>query len=122
MKNGKITSFTDLFAWKEGHKLVLMIYRATDVFPPKEQFGLISQMRRAALSVTSNIAEGFSRATVNDKVQFYTISQGSLTERQNQLLVAKDVEYLQNDDFKMIADQTVIVNKLINGLRRIKRK
>lgn len=122
MRDGKITSFTDLYAWQEGHKLVLQIYKITDSFPSKEQFGLTSQMRRAALSITSNIAEGFSRGTVNDKVHFYLIAQGSLTELQNQLIVARDIGYLGREDFKLIADQTVVVNKLISGLRRIKNK
>lgn len=122
MRDGKITSFTDLYAWQEGHKLVLMVYKATDSFPSKEQFGLTSQMRRAALSITSNIAEGFSRGTVNDKVHFYLIAQGSLTELQNQLIVARDIEYMQREVFKSIAEQTIVVNKLLNGLRRIKNK
>ena len=72
----KIKSFTDLNAWKEGHKLVLIIYRVTEKFPRKEIFGLISQMKRCAISITSNIAEGFSRNTNKDKYQFYCMSQG----------------------------------------------
>lgn len=70
----KIKSFTDLNTWKEGHKLVLMIYRITDKFPEKEKFGLISQMRRCVISFTSNIAEGFSRNTNKDKYQFYSMA------------------------------------------------
>ncbi len=116
----KIKSFTDLYAWKEGHKLVLMIYQVTENFPQKEIFGLTSQMRRCAVSITSNIAEGFSRSTNKDKYQFYSIAQGSLTELQNQLLITRDVEFLKVDTFDKIAKQTIIVNKLINGLKRIK--
>ena len=63
----KIRSFTDLVAWKEGHKLVLMIYDVTKSFPPAERFGMIDQLRRAIVSVTSNIAEGFSRRTAKEK-------------------------------------------------------
>lgn len=122
MKNAKIKSFTDLNAWKEGHKLVLMIYKITDNFPSKEQFGLTSQIRRAAVSVTSNIAEGFSRNTNKDKYQFYSISYGSLTELQNQLMIVRDVGYLDKKDFNKIANQTVVVAKLINGLKRIRNK
>lgn len=96
----KIKSFTDLRAWKEGHKLVLTVYNASDTFPQKEMFGLTSQMRRAAISITSNMAEGFSRATAKDKHNFYCMAQGSLTELQNQLLVARDVLYLDKDMFK----------------------
>lgn len=116
----KIKSFTDLYAWKEGHKLVLMIYRASEYLPQKEVFGLISQMRRCAVSITSNIAEGFSRNTNKDKYQFYSVAQGSLTELQNQLLIAKDVGFLKADEFGKIARQTIVANKLINGLKRIK--
>lgn len=118
----KIRSFTDLNSWKEGHKLVLMIYKATESFPQKEQFGLTNQMRRSAISVTSNIAEGFCRTTNKDKHQYYTMAQGSLMELQNQLLIAKDVLYLIKNDFRLLADQTIVVNKLIYGLKRIKDK
>jgi four helix bundle protein len=118
--NNKIRSFTDLNAWKEAHKLALMIYKTTENFPGKENFGLVSQMRRSAVSISSNIAEGFSRATAKDKYQFYSIAQGSLTELQNQLLIAKDVGYMLKDEFDEIARQTVVANKLINGLKRIR--
>lgn len=115
----KIKSFTDLNAWKEAHKLVLMIYKITEEFPQKEIFGLTNQMRRASVSISSNIAEGFSRNTNKDKFQFYSMSQESLTELQNQLLISRDVKYIKSDEFKSIAEQTVIVNKLIYGLKRI---
>lgn len=120
MVNKKIKSFTDLKAWREGHKLVLIVYRETEKFPKKEIFGLTSQMRRAAVSVTSNIAEGFSRNTNKDKCQFYSNALGSLTELQNQLLIARDVGYLERKLFFEIANQTIIVAKIINGLKRIK--
>lgn len=112
----KIYSFTDLNAWQEGHKLVLKIYSVTENFPNKEMFGLTSQIRRACISVTSNIAEGFSRVSYKDKINFYSMAQGSLTELQNQLLIARDVKYLDNNNFTDIAEQTVTVHKLINGL------
>ena len=116
----KIKSFTDLFAWQEGHKLVLMIYKISESFPTKEVFGLTNQMRRAVVSVTSNIAEGFSRNTNKDKVQFYSMAHGSLTEIQNQLVIARDIKYLKKEDFDKIANQTITVHKLITGLKRIK--
>ncbi|OGY22566.1 MAG: hypothetical protein A2113_04230 [Candidatus Woykebacteria bacterium GWA1_44_8] len=112
----KIRSFTDLNAWKEGHRLVLMVYKATEKFPRKETFSLVDQMRRPAVSITSNIAEGFSRRSLKEKTQFYSMGLGSLTELQNQLLVARDVGYLENTSLKGLADQSVIVHKLINGL------
>lgn len=112
----KIQSFTDLNAWQEGHKLVLQVYKATDRFPVKEQFALMSQMRRCAISITSNIAEGFSRQGKKEKIQFYYMARGSLTELQNQLLVAKDVNYLSKEEFLKIAEISVSVHKLLNGL------
>lgn len=114
--NGKIKSFTDLNAWREGHKLVLMVYSITKDFPKEELFGLANQMRRAAVSITSNIAEGFSRQSYKEKAQFYCTSQGSVTEVQNQLLIARDVKYISEVKFKEIADQTVVIHKLISGL------
>ena len=77
-------------------------------------------MRRAAISITSNIAEGFSRNTSKDKYQFYSMAAGSLTELQNQLIASRDLGYLQNDTFQEHGKQTVTVHKLINGLKRIK--
>jgi len=112
----KIRSFTDLNAWKEAHSLVLMIYRTAKHFPQSERFGLSNQIQRAAVSISSNIAEGFSRRTQEEKNHFYFIAQGSNTEVQNQLLIARDIEYIDKVNFKKIADQTVTVSKLINGL------
>lgn len=112
----KIKSFTDLHAWQEGHQLVLEIYKITRKFPADEKFGLVDQMRRCSVSITSNIAEGFSRRGNKEKIQFLHVSLGSVTELQNQLLVAQDITYISRDSFKQLAEKTVIVNKLINGL------
>lgn len=117
-ESGKIKSFTDLAAWKEGHVLVLGIYKTTKNFPKEELFGIVSQMRRCSVSITSNIAEGFSRQSYKEKVQFYSISQGSVTELQNQLLISKDVGYINEEEFKKIYEQTVKVHKIISGLIR----
>ena len=117
----KITKFTDLITWQEGHKLVLMVYKLTGTFPKEEKYGLVDQLRRAAVSITSNIAEGFSRQSSKEKVQFYTTSLGSLTEIQNQLIVSKDIGYLSKEEFVKIANQTVIVHKLITGLNKATR-
>lgn len=112
----KIKSFTDLIAWKEAHQLVLEIYGITKNFPKEERFGLTNHVRRAAVSISSNIAEGFSRNSQKEKVQFYRTSLGSLTETQNQLLIARDVGFLSKDEFTKIADRSVVISKLINGL------
>ena len=79
-------------------------------------FGLNSQIRRCAVSITSNIAEGFSRQSYKEKIQFYFVSLGSVTELQNQILIAKDVNYINKEQFQYIAEQSVKVHKIINGL------
>lgn len=118
MEDGKIKSFTDLNAWKEGHKLVLSVYSLTKKFPKEEIFALSNQMRRCVVSVTSNIAEGFSRQSAKEKIQFYSISQGSVTELQNQLLIARDVGFISEKEFSDVANLTVDVHKLIFGLMK----
>ena len=112
----KIITFTDLNTWKEGHKLVILIYQTTSKFPVKETYSLIDQMRRASVSVTSNLAEGFSRQGIKEKIQFYLMAKGSLTELQNQLHVAKDIGYLKEVYFNDLMNQAIIVHKLITGL------
>lgn len=116
MDRPKIKSFTDLLAWKEGHKLVLLVYKAVKNFPDKEKFGLSAQIGRAVISITSNIAEGFSRSTKKEKILFYRIAFGSLTELQNQLVIARDLGYINQSTFIQLADQSVKVGKLIQGL------
>lgn len=117
-ENTKIKSFTDLDAWREAHKLVLKIYEKTKEFPKEEMLCLVNQMRRCAISITSNIAEGFSRNSSKEKIQFYYISLGLSTELQSQLLICRDLKYIKNEDFNVVAEQTVKVCKIINGLIR----
>ena len=112
----KITSFTQLIAWQEAHKLVLMIYKATDSFPKKELFVLTSQMLPSAISITSNIAEGFTRMGKQEKRQFYYTAKASLTELQNQVLIAKDVGYIDKKIFDEVANQTIMASRLLSGL------
>ncbi len=116
LNKNNMKDFTDLKAWQEAHKLVLTIYLITKDFPKQEVFGLVSQMRRAAVSVASNLAEGFSRSSYKEKLQFYVISLGSLTELQSQLMISKDIDYLDKIKFSKIFAQSIIVHKIINGL------
>lgn len=118
----KIQKFTDLITWQEGHKLVLLIYKEIKSFPIEERFGLSDQMRRAVVSITSNVAEGFTRKSAKEKCQFYFIAKASLTEIQNQLLIARDVGYLNENAFSKIAEQSVVVNKLLSGLLKSTRE
>jgi four helix bundle protein len=116
VENKKISRFTDLFAWQESHKLVLRIYAATRSFPKEELFGLTNQMRRAAVSITSNIAEGFGRHSYKEKVQFYHLAKGSINEVKNQLLIARDVNYLNKPVFEAILKQADISDRILQGL------
>jgi len=113
-----IKSFTDLHVWQEGHKRAVQVYVFTKTFPKEETFSLVDQMRRAVVSVTSNIAEGFGRQTYKEKVQFYYIAQGSLTELKNQLLIARDIGYGKKGDFQVLAEQANLAHKLLIGLIR----
>lgn len=118
MKDGKIESFTDLNVWKEGHKLVVMIYKITKSFPREETYSLIDQMRRAAASITANIAEGFGRQTYKEKVQFYYMAKGSLSELKNFILIAKDVGYLSQEHFVELVNQSNVVDRILQGFIR----
>jgi len=116
MNDGKIKSFTDLNTWEEAHKLCLYICSLTRNFPNKEKHVLISQMRRAAISMTSNIAEGFSRKSYANKGIFYSMAPVSNTELQNQILITRGLGYLAVPDYNALLKQCIIVNKLLNGL------
>ncbi len=111
-----ILSFRDLLVWQKGHQLVVIIYKITAKFPISEQFGLTSQLRRAVVSMTSNIVEGFSRKSIKEKIQFYYMSHGSLSELENQLLIAHDVGYLSTKEYESILLYVLEVGKLLNSL------
>lgn len=118
IENRKITSFTDLIVWRKGHELVVMVYNITKNFPKKETYSMVDQMRRAAASITANIAEGFGRRSYKEKVQFYYLSKGSLLELENFILIAKDVGYLSEEDFKSLVEKARIVDQLLQGFIR----
>ncbi len=114
--NRKIEEFTDLDAWIEGHKLVLLIYKITKKYPREELFSLVNQTQRAIVSYTSNIAEGFGRWSYAEKARFYLIAQGSLSEVKNQIIISKDLEYITSGEYVLIMDQIITTHKLIKGL------
>ncbi|MBY0384087.1 four helix bundle protein, partial [bacterium] len=101
----KINTFKDLIVWQEGHKLVIVLYETTKTFPRDELFALTNQIRKAGISITSNIAEGFGRETYRDKHHFYQMALGSILEIQNQLLIAKYVGYIVEEKFCVIMEQ-----------------
>ncbi len=115
-ENPKITDFKDLVAWQKAHRLAVDIYKSTESFPKSEQFGLTNQIRRAIVSVGSNVAEGFGRRTKADRVHFYDVARASLHEVQAQLLIARDVGYLGADAYANIEEKTVECHKILTGL------
>lgn len=118
MSEGKIRSFEDLEAWQIAHNLVLEIYQITKKFPKEELYGIVSQLRRAALSITSNIAEGFSRYHYNDKIRFYYNARGSASEARNCLILAKDLGYITQELMGSLLHSLERVLKVTNGLIR----
>lgn len=114
----RIKSFTKLIVWRKAHKFVLLIYQISEKFPKKEIFGLTQQIRRAVVSITSNIAEGFCRISKKEKIKFYYISLGSTAEIQNQLLIAYDLKYINREELNKAVRLSIEVSKLINSLIR----
>ncbi len=114
----EIKDFYDLDAWIKSHKFVLEVYNLTKDFPKDELYGLTSQLRRAAVSITANIAEGFNRYHFNDKARFYYNARGSVSEVQSFLFLAKDLVFITEDRFTVLFKDSVEINKLINGLIR----
>ena len=96
MKRPAARSFEDLVVWQRSHALVLEIYRATSAFPKTERYGLTSQLRRAAVSVPANVAEGFIKRSESEKARFVNIAQGSLQEVGYYLILARDLGYLRD--------------------------
>lgn len=93
MKRSPAKSFQDLIVWQKAHHFVLSIYKFTEYFPKSETYGLTLQLKRAAVSIPSNIAEGFKKKTKPDKARFMNIAQGSLEECRYYLILAKDLGY-----------------------------
>jgi four helix bundle protein len=98
-------TFQELEVWRKAHAWVLTIYRMTSQFPREELFGLTSQLRRAAVSVPANIAEGFVKRGVPDKLRFYNISQGSLEECRYYLILARDLDYCKTAEILYAIDE-----------------
>ena len=111
---GKISSFQQLEVWQEAHKLVLTVYQVTKEFPTDERFGLVTQMRRAAVSIPANIAEGFKRRGIQDKIRFYNISEGSLEELKYFCILSRDLGYISS--YPALMTQAETVGRLLNGL------
>ncbi len=117
----KTTSFRDLIVWQKSYKLTLETYKVTSRFPKDELYGLTSQIRRAAVSIPSNIAEGYARQHRNEYRQFLSIAYSSLAEFETQLLLAKDLKYLELPEYSELEQLRKEVGsmlyKMINPIR-----
>lgn len=112
----KVKCYEDLVVWQKSYEMVLLIYRTTQAFPADERFGLTQQMRRAAVSIASNIAEGFGRRTTADFLRFLDMSRGSVNELETQAKIAVGLGYIQSQQelSGMIGD----IERLLAGLIR----
>ncbi|WOD44241.1 four helix bundle protein [Hwangdonia lutea] len=110
-------SFEKLEVWKEAIKLAVKTYKVTDLYPSEEKFGLISQMRRCSVSVSSNIAEGTARLTNKDKAHFMTMAYSSALELLNQAIISKELEFISEENYKNIRFEVESITNKINALR-----
>lgn len=110
-------SFENMKAWQEARKLVVEVYRLLDEFPKLEQYALCDQIRRAIVSVPSNLAEGSGRISLKEQLHFYEISYGSLMEAYNQLIIAVDLSYIDESRLEGLLPKIDEVARLLNGLR-----
>ena len=110
-------AFENMKAWQEARKLVVEVYHLLDDFPKFENYALCDQIRRAIVSVPSNLAEGSGRISVKEQLHFYEISYGSLMEAYNQLIIAADLKYIGENNLKELEPQIDVVARMLNGLR-----
>lgn len=112
----KITSYKDLIVWQKGISLVREIFLLTNNFPNSEIYGITSQMRRASVSIPSNIAEGYGRRSIRSSSQFYSIAYGSALELETQIIIAKDLKFAPDHIFKNAESLLLEVLKMLNVL------
>jgi four helix bundle protein len=113
----KIERFEDFIAWQKARKLTSNIYKVSNIGEFARDFGLKDQIRRAGVSVMSNIAEGFERGRPTEFHQFLSIAKGSCAELRSQLYVALDVGYVVGDDFRALMSEAIEVGQIVGGLR-----
>ena len=121
--NPEINSYRDIEAWRKARALVKRIYGASKLFPNDECFGLVSQIRRAAVSVPSNIAEGYGRGSLGDYIRFLQVARGSLFELETQIILANDLEYLTEEQTNSLTKDIKQCARILQGLiASLKRK
>jgi four helix bundle protein len=123
MEQQKIRTYRDLIVWQKSIHIVTDIYRVTKHFPKQETFGLVLQIRRSSISVSSNIAEGYSRYSNREFTRFLEIAIGSLAEMQTQLLISLNLEYISETDFKTVTENSREIERMLSSLiRKLKAK
>jgi len=122
MEYGPIKHFTDIEAWKLARKLRMVIYGVIKKLPTEERYDLASQMRRAAISCTANIAEGYGRFHFQENIQFCRISRGSMYETQDHLITCLDNEYIAKEEYKSIWDLSENAIRVLDGYIRYLKK
>ena len=113
-ENSSIKSYRDLIIWQRSKSYAVSIYKITGTFPPSELYGLVSQMRRAAVSIPSNIAEGFRRKTSKEKLQFLRVAYGSGAELETQLDISRALGYIGEPDYKNLSGELGEIMKMMN--------
>lgn len=109
--------FTEIKVWQRSHALVLRLYGLSERFPQEERFGLVSQLRRAAVSVPTNIAEGAKRRTSQDYARFLNLAEASLAETEYLLLLSRDLGYLTPGDAELLLAETSEISRMLYALR-----
>jgi len=112
-----VQSFRDLKVWQRSHALVLAVYRLTEAFPSQERFGVVSQLRRAAVSVPTNIAEGSKRRTPQDYARFLNLAEASLAETEYLLMLCRDLGYIAGDVTEPLLVEASEVSRMLHALR-----
>lgn len=115
-------SFKELNVWRKSYDLTILVYKNTDSFPDSEKFGITNQIRRASVSICSNIAEGYGRRSIKEKSQFYSIAHGSLTEVENQLLICFGIGYLSKDNLNLLLEYCVEIEKMLSRLQIVNKE
>ncbi|MBK7183408.1 MAG: four helix bundle protein [Bacteroidetes bacterium] len=114
--NNKINSYKDLIVWQKSIALVTEIYKLTKAFPAEEKFGIVNQLNRAVVSIPANIAEGWGRESSKNYLQFLRVSRGSLMETETLLVISKNLNYIDDENFRMISEKLDETGKILQGL------
>lgn len=107
--------FQRVIAWQKAHEFVLLVYSISRYFPEDERFGLTSQLRRAAVSIEANIAEGYKKTSRADKLRFFNIAQGSLEECRDYHILAKDLDYINEEEFEQLKNSILMTSRFLNA-------